>query len=142
MRYNKMLKICVIVSSVFFVICFILSQTLADKLSKGLFWGSTLLLSGCIAGDIFYWNKQGLDVDKKNSMIIKRGFDDSTTLLVVYHCLCLVLVFLFNQSDNAVLNNNYVIIGTFIMTIIFEFFSYCILYGAKRDTAKLLNNMK
>ena len=38
MRYNKILKICVIVSSVFFVICFILSQTLADKLSKGLFW--------------------------------------------------------------------------------------------------------
>ena len=34
MLYNKILKICVIVSSVFFVICFILSQTLADKLSK------------------------------------------------------------------------------------------------------------
>jgi len=75
-------------------------------------------------------------------MIIKKGFDDSTTLLVVYHCLCLVLVFLFNQSNNVVLNNNYVIIGTFIMTIIFEFFSYCILYEAKRDTAKLSNNMK
>ncbi len=70
------------------------------------------------------------------------GFDDSTTLLVVFYASLFLIIVFFNQFNKEVMKNNYVIIGYFIMTIEFILFNYLSIWNAKRDTAKLLKDNK
>ena len=84
MRNSKILKIAVILLSIFFVVSFGLSQVIGSDYFKNMFWASTALLAVGLILDLNAWSKLGLDVDKNKSKTIKRSFDDSTTLLVVF----------------------------------------------------------
>ena len=134
MRSRKILNIVVVLLSVFFVISFILSQVIADDIFKNLFWVVTSLLFCSILLDLNAWSKLGLDVDKTKSSTIKRGFNDSTTLLVVFYGTLLILIVLFDNISNGIMENNFVIIGTFIMTLEFELFTYLSIWNAKKET--------
>ena len=92
--------------------------------------------------DINFWSQVGLNVDKEKSKSILRGFGDSTTLLVVFYALVILLIILFDTFDDNVMKNNYVIIGMFVLALVFTIFSYTLVYSAKKDTAKLLSNNK
>lgn len=142
MRSRKILNIVVVLLSVFFVISFILSQVIADDIFKNLFWVVTSLLFCSILLDLNAWSKLGLDVDKTKSSTIKRGFNDSTTLLVVFYGTLLILIVLFDNISNGIMENNFVIIGTFIMTLEFELFTYLSIWNAKKETRQLLKGSK
>jgi hypothetical protein len=142
MRNRNIFKILVILLSVLFVVSFCLAIFVVNDYVKNMFWASSALLMVSVILDLNAWSKLGLDVDKNKSKIIKRSFDDSTTLLVVFYGTLLCLVILFDTLNNNVMKNNFVIIGMFIMTIEFELFTYLSIWNAKRDTAKLLNNKK
>ena len=142
MRSRKILNIVVVLLSVFFVISFILSQVIADDIFKNLFWVVTSLLFCSILLDLNAWSKLGLDVDKTKSSTIKRGFNDSTTLLVVFYGTLLILIVLFDNISNGIMENNFVIIGTFIMTLEFELFNYLSIWNAKKETRQLLRGSK
>ena len=142
MRSRKILNIVVVLLSVLFVISFILSQVIADDIFKNLFWVSTPLLFCSILLDLNAWSKLGLDVDKTKSSTIKRGFNDSTTLLVVFYGTLLILIVLFDSISNGIMKNNFVIIGTFIMTLEFELFTYLSIWNAKKETRQLLKGSK
>ena len=142
MRSRKILSIVVVLLSVFFVISFILSQVIADDIFKNLFWVVTSLLFCSILLDLNAWSKLGLDVDKTKSSTIKRGFNDSTTLLVVFYGTLLILIVLFDNISNGIMENNFVIIGTFIMTLEFELFTYLSIWNAKKETKQLLKGSK
>jgi len=142
MRSRKILNIVVVLLSVFFVISFILSQVIADDIFKNLFWVVTSLLFCSILLDLNAWSKLGLDVDKTKSSTIKRGFNDSTTLLVVFYGTLLILIVLFDNISNGIMENNFVIIGTFIMTLEFELFTYLSIWNAKKETKQLLKGSK
>jgi hypothetical protein len=142
MRNRNIFKILVILLSVLFVVSFCLAIFVANDYVKNMFWASSALLMVSVILDLNAWSKLGLDVDKNKSKTIKRSFDDSTTLLVVFYGTLLCLVILFDTLNNNVMKNNFVIIGMFIMTIEFELFTYLSIWNAKRDTAKLLNNKK
>ena len=142
MRSRKILNIVVVLLSVFFVISFILSQVIADDIFKNLFWVVTSLLFCSILLDLNAWRKLGLDVDKTKSSTIKRGFNDSTTLLVVFYGTLLILIVLFDNISNGIMENNFVIIGTFIMTLEFELFTYLSIWNAKKETKQLLKGSK
>ncbi len=107
-----------------------------------MFWVSTALLTVGLILELNDWSKLGLDLDKNKSKTIKRSFDDSTTLLVVFFGTLLCLVVFFDTFNHDVMKNNFVIIGTFIMTIEFELFMYLSVWNAKKDTANLLKNNK
>ena len=109
---------------------------------KNMFWASTALLAVSLILDLNAWSKLGLDIDKNKSKTIKRSFDDSTTLLVVFFGTLLCLVVLFDTLNHNVMKNNLVIIGAFIMTLEFELFMYLSVWNAKKDTANLLKNNK
>ena len=81
-------------------------------------------------------------IDKTKSSTIKRGFNDSTTLLVVFYGTLLILIVLFDSFSNGIMKNNFVIIGTFIMTLEFELFTYLSIWNAKKETRKLLRGSK
>ena len=142
MRSRKILNIVVVLLSVFFVISFILSQVIADDIFKNLFWVVTSLLFCSILLDLNAWSKLGLDVDKTKSSTIKRGFNDSTTLLVVFYGTLLILIVLFDNISNGIMENNFVIMGTFIMTLEFELFTYLSIWNAKKETRQLLKGSK
>ena len=142
MRNSKILKIAVILLSIFFVVSFGLSQIIGSDYFKNMFWASTALLAISLILDLNAWSKLGLDIDKNKSKTIKRSFDDSTTLLVVFFGTLLCLVVLFDTLNHNVMKNNLVIIGAFIMTIEFELFMYLSVWNAKKDTANLLKNNK
>lgn len=142
MRNNKILKIAVILLSIFFVVSFGLSQIIGSDYFKNMFWASTALLAVSLILDLNAWSKLGLDIDKNKSKTIKRSFDDSTTLLVVFFGTLLCLVVLFDTLNHNVMKNNLVIIGAFIMTLEFELFMYLSVWNAKKDTANLLKNNK
>ena len=84
MRNRKILKIAVILLSIFFVVSFGLSQIIGNDYFKNMFWVSTALLTVGLILELNDWSKLGLDLDKNKSKTIKRSFDDSTTLLVVF----------------------------------------------------------
>ena len=69
----------------------------------------------------------GVDVDKTKSSTIKRGFNDNTTLLVVFYGTLLILIVLFDSFSNGIMKNNFVITGTFIMTLEIEYLLFEIL---------------
>lgn len=138
MRNRKILKIVVILLSVLFVVGFGLSQIIGSDYFRNMFWASTALLTCAIVLDMNAWSKLGLDVDKNKSRTIKRSFDDSTALLVVFYGTLLCLITLFDIFNHNVMKNNFVIIGMFIMTVEFELFTYLSIWSAKRDTANLL----
>ncbi|MBQ6284958.1 MAG: hypothetical protein IJK67_01420 [Bacilli bacterium] len=142
MRNNKILKITVVLLSIFFVVSFGLSQIIGSDYFKNMFWASTALLAVSLILDLNAWSKLGLDIDKNKSKTIKRSFDDSTTLLVVFFGTLLCLVVLFDTLNHNVMKNNLVIIGAFIMTLEFELFMYLSVWNAKKDTANLLKNNK
>ena len=142
MRNSKILKIAVILLSIFFVVSFGLSQIIGSDYFKNMFWASTALLAVSLILDLNAWSKLGLDIDKNKSKTIKRSFDDSTTLLVVFFGTLLCLVVLFDALNHNVMKNNLVIIGAFIMTLEFELFMYLSVWNAKKDTANLLKNNK
>ena len=142
MRNRKILKIAVILLSIFFVVSFGLSQIIGSDYFKNMFWASTALLAVSLILDLNAWSKLGLDIDKNKSKTIKRSFDDSTTLLVVFFGTLLCLVVLFDTFNHNVMKNNLVIIGAFIMTLEFELFMYLSVWNAKKDTANLLKNNK
>lgn len=139
---SKILKIAVILLSIFFVVSFGLSQIIGNDYFKNMFWVSTALLTISLILELNDWSKLGLDLDKNKSKTIKRSFDDSTTLLVVFFGTLLCLVVFFDTFNHDVMKNNFVIIGTFIMTIEFELFMYLSVWNAKKDTANLLKNNK
>ena len=142
MRNSKILKIAVILLSIFFVVSFGLSQIIGSDYFKNMFWASTALLAVSLILDLNAWSKLGLDIDKNKSKTIKRSFDDSTTLLVVFFGTLLCLVVLFDTLNHNVMKNNLVIIGAFIMTLEFELFMYLSVWNAKKDIANLLKNNK
>ena len=107
-----------------------------------MFWASLAILMAGTLLDLNAWSKIGLDVDKNKSRTIKRGFDDSTTILAVFYGTLLAVIVLLDSSKNNLMNNNYSIIIMFIMTLEFELFMYLSIWNAKKDTAKLLKGNK
>lgn len=138
MRIRKVLNVLLILVNIFMITGFILAQVYATEYFKSMFWASIPFFIAIIALDINEWSKIGLDIDKEKSRVIKRSFDDSTALLLVFYVLLFLIIYFFQQFDNRVFQHNYVIIGFFIMTLIFELFMYLSVNNAKRDTAKLL----
>ena len=142
MRNRKIFNIIVILLTIFFIVSFVLSQAPATTYFKNMFWVSTALLMIGVILDLNMWSKGGLDLDKTKSSTIKRSFNDSTTLLVVFYGTLLLLIVLLNTFDKSLMENNYVIIIMFIMTIEFELFTYLSISMAKKDTIKLIKDNK
>ena len=64
MRNRKILKIAVILLSIFFVVSFGLSQIIGNDYFKNMFWVSTALLTVGLILELNDWSKLGLDLDK------------------------------------------------------------------------------
>lgn len=140
MQKNKALirNIGIVLLNIFMVVSLVLVLMLKNDYGYRLYWVITPFLMVLVLLVIKKWSARGLNADTEESKIIQRSFDDTTTLSTVFFG----IIYLFIQGVECIrediINNPYVIVGFFIVMIIYEAFTYLSIYVAKRDTARLL----
>lgn len=140
MQKNKNLirNIAIVLLNVFIVVSLILVLILKNDYGYRLYWVITPLLMVLVLLVINKWSARGLNPDMKESRVIQRTFDDTTTLSTVFFGLIYLIIQGAEYWKENITNNPYIIIGFFIVMIVYELFTYVAIYTAKRDTAKLL----
>ncbi len=103
-----------------------------------LYWVITPFLMVLVLLVIKKWSARGLNANTEDSKIIQRSFDDATTLSTVFFGIIYLVIQGVECIKENIINNPYVIVGFFIVMIIYEAFNYLSIYVAKRDTARLL----
>ena len=120
------------------VVSLVLVLMLKNDYGYRLYWVIIPFLMVLVLLVIKKWSARGLNADTEESKVIQRSFDDTTTLSTVFFG----IIYLFIQGVECIrkdiINNPYIIIGFFIVMIIYEAFTYLSIYVAKRDTARLL----
>ena len=140
MQKNKTLlrNIGIVLLNIFMVVSLVLVLMLKNDYGYRLYWVITPFLMVLVLLVIKKWSARGLNADTEESKVIQRSFDDTTTLSTVFFG----IIYLFIQGVECIrkdiINNPYIIIGFFIVMIIYEAFTYLSIYVAKRDTARLL----
>ena len=140
MQKNKTLlrNIGIVLLNIFMVVSLVLVLMLKNDYGYRLYWVITPFLMVLVLLVIKKWSARGLNADTEESKVIQSSFDDTTTLSTVFFG----IVYLFIQGIECIkkniINNPYVIVGFFIVMIIYETFTYLSIYVAKRDTARLL----
>lgn len=128
----------IVLLNIFMVVSLVLVLMLKNDYGYRLYWVITPFLMVLILLVIKKWSARGLNADTEESKVIQRSFDDTTTLSTVFFG----IIYLFIQGVECIrkdiINNPYIIIGFFIVMIIYEAFTYLSIYVAKRDTARLL----
>ena len=140
MQRNKNLirNIGIVLLNIFMVVSLVLVLMLKNDYGYRLYWVITPFLMVLVLLVIKKWSVRGLNADTEESRVIQRSFDDTTALSTVFFG----IIYLFIQGVECVrkdiTNNPYIIVGFFIVMIIYEAFTYLAIYVAKRDTARLL----
>lgn len=140
MQRNKNLirNIGIVLLNIFMVVSLVLVLMLKNDYGYRLYWVITPFLMVLVLLVIKKWSARGLNADTEESRVIQRSFDDTTALSTVFFG----IIYLFIQGIECIkkdiTNNPYIIIGFFIVMIIYEAFTYLAIYVAKRDTARLL----
>ena len=135
---NLIRNIGIVLLNIFMVVSLVLVLMLKNDYGYRLYWVITPFLMILVLLVIKKWSARGLNADTEESRVIQRSFYDTTTLSTVFFG----IVYLFIQGIECIkeniINNPYIIVGFFIVMIIYEAFTYLAIYVAKRDTARLL----
>ncbi len=140
MQKSNILKKLLIVANILITICLILVLTLKTKITYSLYWTITPFLILLIILFIREVDKGTIDTDINKSKTIKSSYNDSSTIATVFYALIYLLIEFFDILNNNLRNNTYLIIGFFIITMIYELFICLSIYNAKKETEKLLSN--
>lgn len=140
MQRNKNLirNIGIVLLNIFMVVSLVLVLMLKNDYGYRLYWVITPFLMVLVLLVIKKWSARGLNADTEESRVIQRSFDDTTTLSTVFFGIIYLVIQGVECIREDIINNPYVIVGFFIVMIIYEAFTYLAIYVAKRDTAKLL----
>ena len=140
MQRNKNLirNIGIVLLNIFMVVSLVLVLMLKNDYGYRLYWVITPFLMVLVLLVIKKWSARGLNADTEESKVIQRSFDDTTTLSTVFFGIIYLVIQGVECIKKDITNNPYIIVGFFIVMIIYEAFTYLAIYVAKRDTAKLL----
>lgn len=140
MQRNKNLirNIGIVLLNIFMVVSLVLVLMLKNDYGYRLYWVITPFLMVLVLLVIKKWSARGLNADTEESKVIQRSFDDTTTLSTVFFGIIYLVIQGVECIRKDIINNPYIIVGFFIVMIIYEAFTYLSIYVAKRDTAKLL----
>ena len=120
------------------VVSLVLVLMLKNDYGYRLYWVITPFLMVLVLLVIKKWSARGLNADTEESKVIQRSFDDTTTLSTVFFGIIYLVIQGVECVRKDIINNPYIIVGFFIVMIIYEAFTYLSIYVAKRDTARLL----
>lgn len=141
----KSLNILQIISYILLLVSFIalfLTKNKVQNFMIGLFWESILLIVLGTIWFLFKWTKDGVNADVKKSKIIVNELSNITMAWVVCYVLAFLLEIFFINITSGLRENIYLIICTFIMTIITQIILYVVEEKAYKDTLKIINKNK
>lgn len=93
-RKNMIRNIAIVLLNIFMVISLVLVLILKNDYGYNLYWVITPFITVLVVSVIQKWSVRGLNVDKEESKVIQRTFDDTTTLSTVFFG----IIYLFIQA--------------------------------------------
>lgn len=143
MQKNKNLirNIGIVLLNIFMIISLVLVLILKNDYGYNLYWVITPFLMVLVLMVISRWSVRGLNVDRNESIVIQRSFDDTTVISTVIFGIIYLTIQFIDYVKHGIINNSIVIIIFFVVMVAYELITYLAIYVAKRDTAKLLEKI-
>lgn len=138
MRKTKILNTLLVIFNILIIASLILALIMKTKLAYSLYWFIVPVVILLLILVIREWSKRGQDSDIDKSKTIQRSFDDTTTLSTVFYGLIYLIIMFIDTFNENIKNSPYILIGFFVITLIYELFIYLAIYNANKETAKLL----
>ena len=140
MQKNKNLirNIGIVLLNIFMIVSLVLVLILKNDYGYNLYWVITPFLMILVLMVISRWSVRGLNVDRNESIVIQRSFDDTTVISTVIFGIIYLTIQFIDYVKHGLINNSIVIIIFFVVMIAYELITYLAIYVAKRDTARLL----
>ena len=139
MRKTKILNTLLVIFNILIIASLILALIMKTKLAYSLYWFIVPVVILLLILVIREWSKRGQDSDIDKSKTIQRSFDDTTTLSTVFYGLIYLIIMFVDTFNENIKNSSYILIGFFVITVIYELFIYLAIDNANKETAKLLN---
>ena len=143
MQKNKNLirNIGIVLLNIFMIISLVLVLILKNDYCYNLYWVITPFLMVLVLMVISRWSVRGLNVDRNESIVIQRSFDDTTVISTVIFGIIYLTIQFIDYIKHGLINNSIVIIIFFVVMVAYELITYLAIYVAKRDTARLLEKI-
>lgn len=140
MQKSKILirNIGIVLLNIFMVVSLVLVLFQKNDYGYNLYWVITPFLMVLVLIVIGRWSVRGLNVDREESKVIQRSFDDTTTISTVIFGIIYLTIQFIDYVKKGLTNNSIIIIIFFVVMITYELITYLTIYVAKRDTARLL----
>lgn len=143
MQKNKNLirNIGIVFLNIFMIVSLVLVLILKNDYGYNLYWVFTPFLMVLVLMVISRWSVRGLNVDRNESIVIQRSFDDTTVISTVIFGIIYLTIQFIDYVKHGLINNSIVIIIFFVVMVAYELITYLAIYVAKRDTARLLEKI-
>ena len=138
----NVLKKFLVLSNILFIINFILTLVLKNNFSYSLYWILVPVLIFILMMLLYEVDKGQVDYDIDKSKLVKRSYNDTTTLATVFYGIVYLIIEFFDSIKINLKYNIYLIIGFFKITIIYELFIYLSISNANKETSEILNKKK
>lgn len=137
-RKNQIRNVLIVLSNILLIVSLILVLVLKNNFGYALYWFIVPFLMVLTITIIQKWSVRGLNADFEESKVIQRSFDDTTAYALMFLAFIYLGILGIDCFKEKIINNPYVIVGFFMVMVIYELMTYLAIYVAKRDTAKLL----
>ena len=127
--------------NLFLIVSLLLVLVFKNDYGYSLYWVICPFLLVVVLLLINKWSVLGLNADTKDSKLIQRSFDDTTVVSTVFFGLIYLLIQGLQMWKEELSRNSFVIIGFFIVVIIYQMITYLAIYNAKKETRVLLEKI-
>lgn len=135
------IKIAIVLLNLFLIVSLLLVLVFKNDYGYSLYWVICPFLLVVVLLLINKWSVLGLNADTKDSKLIQRSFDDTTVVSTVFFGLIYLLIQGLQMWKEESSRNSFVIIGFFIVVIIYQMITYLAIYNAKNKTRVLLEKI-
>ena len=135
------IKIAIVLLNLFLIVSLLLVLVFKNDYGYSLYWVICPFLLVVVLLLINKWSVLGLNADTKDSKLIQRSFDDTTVVSTVFFGLIYLLIQGLQMWKEELTRNSFVIIGFFIVVIIYQMITYLAIYNAKKETRVLLEKI-
>lgn len=135
------IKIAIVLLNLFLIVSLLLVLVFKNDYGYSLYWVICPFLLVVVLLLINKWSVLGLNADTKDSKLIQRSFDDTTVVSTVFFGLIYLLIQGLQMWKEELSRNSFVIIGFFIVVIIYQMITYLAINNAKKETKALLEKI-
>lgn len=138
---KNVIKIAIVLLNIFLIVSLLLVLVFKNDYGYSLYWVICPFLLVVVLLLINKWSVLGLNADTTDSKLIQRSFDDTTVVSTVFFGLIYLLIQGLQMWKEELSRNSFVIIGFFIVVIIYQMITYLAIYNAKKETKALLEKI-